>query len=125
MGILRRRVQAHGIHLRRLVYLSEEEFKFLKLLRFDFLKKARGFFEKQPRTRFLTKKQPLECPVNKDLLPRIDNHVPCYEPTNIVNTRDSLFWGWRRVREFYRDYLLDMEQDDDGKERQVYELMYR
>jgi len=39
-----RRVQAHGIHLRRLVYLSEEEFKFLKLLRFDFLKKARGFF---------------------------------------------------------------------------------
>ena len=125
IALLLRRIQAHGIHLRRLVYLSEEEFKFLKLLRFDFLKKARRFFEKQPRTKFLTKKQPLECPTNRDLLPRIANHhISCYEPTNIVNTRDSLFWSWRRVREFYRDYL-DIEQDDASKERQVYKLMYR
>ena len=40
----KRRIQAYGIHLRRLVYLSKEEFKFLKFLRFCFLKKARKFF---------------------------------------------------------------------------------
>jgi hypothetical protein len=123
--LTKRRIQAHGIHLRRLVYLSKEEFKFLKLLRFNFLKKARRFFEKQPRTKFLTKKQPLGCPTNRDFLPRIDNnHISYYEPTNIVNTRDSLFWSWRRVKEFYRDYL-DIEQESKKKERQVYELMYR
>jgi hypothetical protein len=33
------------------------------------------------------------------------------------NTRDSLFWGWRRVAEYFRDFF--------GKdhEREVYELM--
>jgi len=33
------------IHLRRLVYLSKEEFKFLRLLRLCFLKNCREFFE--------------------------------------------------------------------------------
>lgn len=37
-----RRVQAQGIQVFRLVYLSEEEFEFIKLKRVDFLKRAEG-----------------------------------------------------------------------------------
>jgi hypothetical protein len=41
MGI--RRVQAQGIQVFRLIYLSEEEFAFIKLKRLEFLKRA-GYF---------------------------------------------------------------------------------
>jgi len=99
------RVQAQGIHLRRLVYLTKEEFQFLRSLRERFLKRRRRFFEKPPRTRFVAKKQPLVCPTNNALLPGIDRCIPCYEPANIDVTRDSLFWRWRRVKEYYRDFL--------------------
>ena len=116
-----RRVQAHGIHLRRLVYLSKEEFKFLRLLRVDFLKRLHRFFEKQPKAISVTKKQPLLSPTCEDLKPRIDNHTPCYEPTNIMATRDCLFWAWRRVKEYYRDFL-DLE--DNSKAKEVYAIIH-
>ncbi|MCK4404469.1 MAG: hypothetical protein KAW02_05195 [candidate division Zixibacteria bacterium] len=51
----RRRVQAQGIQLRRLVYLGEEEFKFLKLLRFDFLKRGISFSKNRPEPILLLK----------------------------------------------------------------------
>ncbi len=37
-----------------------------------------------------------------------------YEPTNIQATRDSLFWGWRRVKEYYRD-IIDLEEKGERK----------
>ena len=114
-------IQAQGIHLRRLVYLSEEEFNFLKLLRFDFLKRARGFFQKQPRRHFVVKKESLIAPRNEDLKPSIDNHTACYEPTNIINTRDSLFWAWSRVKEYYRDFLVP---EENGEAKEVYALLH-
>jgi hypothetical protein len=116
-----RRVQAHGIHLRRLVYLSKEEFKFLRLLRKSFLKRTRQFFIKPPRTRFVTKKEASGYPTNGDLRSRIDNHTPCYEPTNIDATRNSLFWRWRRVKEYYRDFL---GMEDNGQAKEVYALIH-
>lgn len=115
------RVQAHGIHLSRLLYLSEEEFKFLKVLRENFLKKARGFFEKPPKTRAVAEKQPTASPVSADLSSGIDNHTRCYEPTNILATRNCLFWSWRRVREYYRDFLVP---EENGEAKEVYALMY-
>jgi hypothetical protein len=115
------RVQAQGIHLRRLVYLSDEEFKFLKLLRFDFLKRARRFFEKQPEAGIVAKKQALGNSARDDLLPRIDNHTSCYEPTNMINTRDCLFWSWRRVKEYCRDFLV---REDNGEAKEVYALIH-
>jgi hypothetical protein len=115
------RVQAQGIHLRRLVYLSEEEFRFLRLLRERFLRKAGRFFEKQPKARTVTKKQALGSPTRDDLLPKIDNHTSCYEPTNMINTRDCLFWSWRRVKEYCRDFLV---REDNGEAREVYALMH-
>ena len=115
------RVQAHGIHLSRLIYLSKEEFKFLKVLRENFLKKVRGFFEKPPKTRVAARKHPVVSPVTVDLSSRIDNHTRCYEPTNMVTTRDALFWGWRRVNEYCRDFLI---REDNGEAKEVYALIH-
>ncbi len=120
--IQKRIVQAQGIHLKRLVYLTGEEFKFLRLLRKRFLKKISRFFPKQPKADALAKKQALGCPRNEDLRPGIDNYTSCYEPTNIVNTRDSLFWRWRRVKEYYKEFL---DMDGNDKEKELCALMYR
>ena len=116
-----RRVQAHGIHLFRLLYLSKEEFKFLKVLRENFLKKVRGFLEKPPKTKAVAGKQPIVSPATVDLSSRIDNHARCYEPTNILATRNSLFWSWRRVNEYCRDFLT---KEDNGEAKEVYALMH-
>ena len=115
------RVQAHGIHLFRLLYLSEEEFKFLKVLRGNFLKKVLGFFEKPPKTRVVAEEQLITGPTRGDLQSRIDNNTLCYEPTNMVTTRDALFWGWRRVNEYCRDFLI---REDNGEAKEVYALMH-
>ena len=114
-------IQAQGIHLRGLVYLSEEEFKFLGLLRFDFLKRARGFFQEQPKAQPAAKKQFLGSPVRDDLRPRMDNHASCYEPTKILSTRNSLFWNWRRVKEYCRDFLVP---EENGEAREAYTLIH-
>ena len=105
----------------RLLYLSEEEFKFLKVLRENFLKKVRGFFEKPPKTRAVAEKQPIVNPKSADLLSGIDNHTRCYEPTNILATRNSLFWSWRRVEEYCRDFLVP---EENGEAKEVYALMH-
>ena len=46
----------------------------------------------------------------------INDHQPCaglYEPSNITNTPDSLFWRWRRVKEWYR-YINDPYENIKG-----------
>ena len=121
LGSTKWRVQAHGIHLSRLLYLSEEEFKFLKVLRGNFLKKVLGFFEKPPKTRVVAEEQLITGPTRGDLQSRIDNHTLCYEPTNMVTTRDALFWGWRRVNEYCRDFLT---KEDNGESKEAYALMH-
>ena len=115
------RVQAHGIHLFRLLYLSEEEFKFLKVLRGNFLKKACGFFEKPPKTKAVAGKQSIVSPTTVDFSSRVDNHTLCYEPTNILATRNSLFWSWRRVKEYCRDFLVP---EENGEAKEVYALIH-
>ena len=44
-------------------------------------------------------------------------YTPGYEPTNIFFTRDSLYWGWQRVKEYYRD-LLEF-RGDERKEKTI------
>lgn len=113
-------VKEHGIHLSKLIYLSKEEFKFLRHLRFCFLKRARSFFKKQPKAESSAKKQALQRPTTKDLAQGNGKIYPCYEATPMHYTRDSLFWGWRRVKEYFRD-LLDM--DNISATREVYALI--
>jgi len=96
-----RRVPVQGIHLSRLVYLSEREFKLLSFLRLDFLKRRGNFYEEPSRIpQSGTKKETLirlRRTSREDL--KSQSHTPCYEPTDISFTRDSLFWRWRRVKE--------------------------
>jgi hypothetical protein len=95
--------------------LSEEEFEFLKLKRLDFLKRAGYFGEKPPKGRKVRKKARLRRATNEDLKTGRGKHTHCYEPTNIQATRDSLYWSWRRVSEYYRDFL----DEEDGKRKEV------
>ena len=115
------RVQAHGIHLSRLLYLSEEEFKLLKVLRENFLKKVCGFFEKPPKTRAVTEEQPIAGSTSADFSSGIDSYTRCYEPTNILATRNSLFWRWRRVKEYCRDFLVP---EENGEAKEVAALLH-
>lgn len=114
-------VKEHGIHLFKLIYLNKEEFNLLKRLRLAFLKRARRFFKKEPKPRSLAKKDILECPTTKDPSGGNGKICPSYESTSIHYTRDSLLWGWRRVKEYFRD-LFDM--DNASATREVYALMH-
>jgi hypothetical protein len=114
-------VQEQGTHLSKLIYLNKEEFNLLKVLRFDFLKRTRRFFENLPKSHFVTQKHRLECPVTQDLNQGNGNTCPDYEPTNILLTRNSLFWRWRRVKEYYRDFL---DKEDNGEAKEVYALIH-
>jgi len=100
--------------------LSSEDFKFLKVLRFKFLEKTAGFFKKPRKKKSAAKKQAITSPTTNDFTARIDNHTCCYEPTKIIATRNSLFWGWRRVKEYYRDFL---SVEDNGEAKEAYALM--
>ena len=120
MNIIRR-IKAEGIHpLKRLIYLNKEEFDLLKVLRVCFLKRALSFFKQPPEPRFVTEEKPFKCPTTHDLDQGDGKISPSYESTNIHHTRDSLFWAWRRVKEYCRD-LLDM--DDKSAMREAYQLM--
>jgi hypothetical protein len=110
-----RRVQAQGIQVFRLIYLSGEEFEFLKLKRLEFLKRVGYFGKKPPEGRKGGKKEALRGSTNEDHKTGRGKYTPCYEPTNIEATRDSLFWSWRRVSEYYRDFL----DEEDGKRKEV------
>jgi hypothetical protein len=115
----KRRVQAQGIHLEKLVYLSKEEFKFLKQKRVEFLKKWGQFGEEEPKVGLGGKKEAIRGCIKEDLKGRIRNHTPCYEATNIHATRDSLIWSWRRVKEYYQD----LEEELDSKMKQMKRLI--
>ena len=101
------------------MYLGRKEFLFLKGLRNRFvgrlLEEEKGPGEaKTP----LHSKNPLFISPLRDVLsPGRVNPSSYYEPTNASTVFDSLFWRWRRTREYFRD-LLGM---DHAKE--VYELM--
>jgi len=114
------RVQAQGIHLCRLVYLSEEEFEFLELKRVEFLRRLSYFGERGSKGGKVGKKEALGGGERSgtgrgDLKTGRDRHTLCYEPTNISATRDSLYWSWRRVSEYWRDF----SDEEDGKRKGV------
>jgi hypothetical protein len=112
-----------------LVYLNEEEFEFLKLKRVEFLKKWGYFREERIRPerihgertkeRLGGKRGAIGGSLSEDLRGRIHNHTLCYQATDIQATRDSLFWSWRRVKEYYQD----LEEELDSKMKQMKKLL--
>jgi hypothetical protein len=56
----------------------------------------------------------LESGMHLSLSKKNDIAIYCdYEPTNISNTRNSSFWQWRRVAEWYR-YINDPIENKNG-----------
>ena len=127
-----RRVKVQGIQVRRLVYISKEEFRLLKVLRFKFLRRRWRFFEEQFKVGLsactaqagsVAKEQALQCATSKDIWQGKGITTSCFGSTNIIFTQNSLFYRWKRVEEYYKD-LLDRDEDTKEKIRQVRELMY-
>ena len=113
------RVKAHGIQVVKLFYLGVGEFKLLKKLRDRFVS-GFGIEEKdlgEAKKPLYSKNNRIISPIRDVLSPGRDNPPSSYEATRVWNTRDSLFWGWRRVAEHFRDLF--------GKDyqREVHELM--
>ena len=113
------RVQAQGIQVLKLIYLSSKEFRLLKDLRDRFVgrllgeRKGPGEAKKSGDSknhRFISPRRDV-------LSPGRDNPASSYEATPMWGTRDSLFWGWRRVAEYCRD-LFGMDHT-----REAYEMM--
>ena len=98
-----------------MIYLSDEEFRFLERKRLEFLRRVGYFFRRPPEVELVVKKEAVGALQTE--ISRLGEVIipPCYEPTSIQATRDSLFWNWRRVAEYYRDFL-DMEVHVKTKE---------
>jgi hypothetical protein len=79
-----------------LIYLTEEEFEFLKRLRGGFLKRAVKFL-KRPRE---SRKQGSERPVEQRSLTRRNNVRP---EEGFIYGREILSASWRKVKEYYRE----------------------
>lgn len=115
-------MQAQGIHLRRLIYIREEEYKILKGLRDSLLKRWRRFYGKRPKPRIVVKRRLVGWRIKDDLNGRGGRIYPSYEATRIWATRESMMWKWRRVREYYRDFMDD--RDEKAIKEQVYRLIH-
>ena len=98
----------------RLFYLSGKEFLFLKGLRDRFvgrlLSERKGPGE--AKTPLHSKISLFKSPIRDVLSPGIDNPASSHEAALIWNTHDSLFWNWRRVREYFRDMLGISNEDE-------------
>ena len=93
----------------------------LKVLRFNFLERAGLLFGKQLQPLFTPHKETPEHSLIQEFSVTNGNTYPEYEASNILATRNSLLWGWIRVKEYYRDFL---GIDDDGVMEKVAELIY-
>lgn len=85
--------------LKKIKRISFETFLNLKELLKEF--NPNQCLNRKNRNRF---KKPLISNRKQDVTKKLDSRT--YEPTQITNTRDSLFWQWRRVIAWER-YIND------------------
>ena len=97
------RVQAHGIQVLKLIYLSKKEFRFLKELRDRFVGRLLGERKSPSEAKKSgeSKNYRFIGPVRDVLSPQIPNNLPDYEPTWMFETRDSILWSWNRAIEYF------------------------
>ena len=113
------RVKAHGIQVVKLFYLRGKEFKVLKELRDRFVGRFWGGEKSsfEAKNSGDSKNHRFIGPIRDVLSPGRDNPASVYEATLMWNTRDSLFWGWRRASEYFRDLL------DTDRSKEAYQLI--
>ena len=101
------RVKAHGIQVVKLGYLGRNEFRVLKKLRDRFV--GRLLWERkgpgEAKNSSDLKNRRFISPIRDVLSSGRVNPSSGYEATPIWNTRDSLFWAWRRVGECLREWF--------------------
>lgn len=102
------RVKAHGIQVVKLCYLGGREFRVLKKLRDRFVGRVLREWKSPSEAKKSTHFQ-----YGRLIDLRIDNPVSNYEATGIWDTRNSLLWAWRRVREYLNEWfdLADGHKD--------------
>lgn len=108
------RLWAQGIHLTRLIYISREEFGFLKDLKKRF-ERSTGFRKYEEENRKVEKKS--ECQQKEIVEEKV---VRKYEASKIWATRNSLLWGWRRVNEYYRELRREEELGKSVQEARAF-----
>lgn len=111
-------VQAHGIHLSKLVYLSEREYSFFQQLRDIFVERVP---ERSKDVRVLVQRGAEgQLKTSRERATPSFSHA-VYEPSHISNVFDSEYWAWRRYKAYYR-YVYG-EEGMEQRYREVEEFM--
>jgi hypothetical protein len=101
--------------LKKIKVVSFKAFLYLKGLLKDFRREAA---KPKKDSKFLSRRAPTinDLETRIYLAPHKKNNNAIhydYEPSRINNTRDSSFWQWRRVKEWYR-YINDPIENING-----------
>jgi hypothetical protein len=75
----------------------------------------------KPKTPFLQKhlrKEPLAGPRNNDLKPDGNKCISCFEPSNILYTRNSSLWRLRNLRAWFKE----QESYEDPRYLEAYQI---
>jgi hypothetical protein len=111
-------VQAHGIHLSKLIYLSKGEYNFLEHLRDIFIERIP---ECPEATRIPRQREAKRQSKRLTEEPTSVVSYAVYEPSHIGNVFNSEYWNWRRYKAYYR-YVYG-EEGMEKRYREVEEFM--
>ena len=89
----------------KLLCISKELFEKLKaaLDEFKIKSKPKPPKLKTPFRQKLPKKEPLESSKNDNLKPDRNRCIGSFEPSNILNTRNSYFWRLRNLKAWFKE----------------------
>jgi len=85
-----------GLKLKKLLCIGEVRFKVLK----DYVTKSLFFYKGRKNK----KRENLSKLSQKKIVPNQTYTIQPYESSNIWVTRQSLFWQWRRVKEWFSQF---------------------
>ena len=91
-----------GLELKKLLIIGEVRFKVLE----EYVRRSLFFY----RGRKNRKKPELKVsPIMGKCQPDLDSNRPSYESSKIWDTRQSLWWKWQRVREWFDEFSESYE----------------
>jgi hypothetical protein len=101
------RVKEQGIHppLERLIYLTEKEFKFFKVLREKFLRKAGKFLKAEKSLKRVSPERPAE--ERSSTEEGYDKDRFEYETSEYWKGRETRHWQWVRVYEYFKEQFYE------------------
>jgi len=101
-----------------LIYLTEKEFKFLKILKKNFLRKTQKFFKKENASQRISPDRTVERRFQEKQ--ENDWAKSRYKTSDIAERRkEALYWSWQRVKEYYREMTIDERYEKLFKEIKI------